>query len=92
MSLVSLLKSANKGWLKDVLTGAGLTLGTSAIALTALNTAISSFKSNLTGLPVELLGLAHIAGFDYAFSIILGAIVARNVQSAGKLSLQKIGK
>lgn len=92
MSLVSLIKSANKGWLKDVLTGAGLTLGTSAITLTALNTAISSFKSNLTGLPVELLGLAHVAGFDYAFSIVLGAIVARNIQSAGKLSLQKIGK
>lgn len=92
MSLVSLIKSANKGWLKDVLTGAGLTLGTSAITLTALNTAISSFKSNLTDLPVELLGLAHVAGFDYAFSIVLGAIVARNIQSAGKLSLQKIGK
>lgn len=92
MNLVSLIKSANKGWLKDVLTGAGLTLGTSAITLTALNTAISSFKSNLTGLPVELLGLAHVAGFDYAFSIVLGAIVARNIQSAGKLSLQKIGK
>lgn len=92
MSLIDLMKSANKGWLKDVLTGAGLTLGTSAITLTALNTAISTFKNQLGQVSADILGLAHIAGFDYAMSIILGAIVARQIQSAGKLSLQKIGK
>lgn len=90
MSLSTLLKSVNKGFLKDVLTGAGFTLGTSAITLTALNTAINSFKSSLIGVPVEILGLAHIAGFDYGFSIILGAIVAKNIQDASKLTIKSI--
>lgn len=92
MSLVEVLKSVNKGWLKSVLTGAGLTLGTSAIVLTGLSTAIASFKSSLGGLSGDLLGLAHVSGFDYAFSIILGAIVAKAVQDAGKIGLKKIGK
>lgn len=92
MSMISLLKSANKGWLKDVLVGAGLTLGTSAVTLTALNTAIDVFKDSLIGLPADIMGLAHIAGFDYGFSIILGAMVAKHVQAAGKLTLQKVNK
>lgn len=92
MSLITLVKSVNKGWLKDVLTGAGLTLCTSAVTLTALDTAISTFKGQLGQVSQDILGLAHIAGFDYAMSIILGAIVARQVQSAGKLSLQKLAK
>ena len=85
-----LLKIFNKGWLKQILTGAGLTLGTSAISLTALNSMITFFKSNIGQIPATILGLAHIAGFDYAISIILGAIVASHVQAMGKLTLQKL--
>lgn len=92
MSLISLLKSVNKGFIKEVLEGAGLTLGTSAITLTGLNTAINVFKDSLNAIPLEILGLAKIAGFDYAFSIVLGAIIARQVQSASKLTIQKIAK
>lgn len=90
MSLVKLIKSANKGFLKDVLLGAGLTLGTSAVTLTAINGAISHFKNSISGVSTDVLSLAHIAGFDYAFSIILGAIVAKSVQNAGKLTLSRI--
>lgn len=90
MGLVTLLKSVQKGFLKNVLTGAGLTLGTSGVILASLNTAISHFKNATNSLPVQILGLAHLAGFDYFFSIILGAMVAKQIQNAGKLTLQKI--
>ncbi len=73
-----------------MLTGAGLTLGTTAITLTAVNTAIDTFRSSFNYVSIELLGLAHLMGLDYAFSIVLGAIIARAVQNATKLSLQKI--
>lgn len=90
MNLISIIRSANSGLIKDILTGAGLTLGTSAVILTAINTAINTFKTNLLGVSADLLSLAHLAGFDYAFSIVLGAIVARSVQNATKLTIQKI--
>ena len=89
MSLISLFKGLQKGWLKDVLTGAGLTLGTSAVSLAALNIAINSFKENLAGVPADLLGLAHIMGIDVSMSIILGAIVARHSLQASKLTIKK---
>ncbi|STZ63514.1 Protein of uncharacterised function (DUF2523) [Moraxella lacunata] len=90
MSMISLFKNLQKGWLKDVLTGAGLTLGTSAITLTMLDTAIKHLRSGLNSVSADLLGLAHIAGIDLAMSIIIGAIVARSTMQAGKLTLQKI--
>lgn len=90
MSLISLFKGLQKGWLKDVLTGAGLTLGTAAINLTALNTIITKFKSDLNGIPSDLLGLASLAGIDVAISITLGAIVTRHALSSTKLTLKKI--
>lgn len=90
MSLISLFKGLQKGWLKDVLTGAGLTLGTAAINLTALNTVITKFKSDLNGIPSDLLGLASLAGIDVAISITLGAIVTRHALSSTKLTLKKI--
>lgn len=90
MSLISVLKSLQNGWLKRVLTGAGLTLGTSAINLTALNFIIERFKSDLNGVPSELFGLASLAGIDVAISITLGAIVTRHALSSTKLTLKKI--
>lgn len=88
--MISLFKGLQKGLLKDVLTGAGLTLGTAAINLTALNTVITKFKSDLNGIPSDLLGLASLAGIDVAMSITLGAIVTRHALSSTKLTLKKI--
>lgn len=88
--MISLFKGLQKGFLKDVLTGAGLTLGTAAINLTALNTVITKFKSDLNGIPSDLLGLASLAGIDIAISITLGAIVTRHALSSTKLTLKKI--
>ena len=88
-SLAALLKSVNKGWLKDILTGAGLTLGTAGVSMILINQVIDNFKNNVNGVPADVLALAHMAGFDYAISIVLGAIVARAAQGAANLSLRK---
>lgn len=89
MSLISLFKGLQKGWLKDVLTGAGLTLGTSAVALTALNTAISKLRADMGQVSSDLLALMHLMGIDIAMSITIGAIVTRYTLKATKLTLQK---
>ncbi|WP_396233854.1 DUF2523 domain-containing protein [Acinetobacter baumannii] len=90
-SLATIFASLQKGFLKNVLTGAGLTLASSATVLVVLDTAVTAFKNSLGGVPTTILNLAGLAGFDYSFSIILGAIVTRYVQTSSKLTLKKIG-
>lgn len=90
--LSGLLKAVNKGWLRDVLVGAGLTLATAGVSLTVFNQLINSFKNNLNSVPHDILALAHIAGFDIYFSLILGAIVTKFTLSSGNLGLKKLGK
>ena len=87
--LANLLKGINKGWLKTMLLGAGLTLGAAAGSMSFINQLINIFKSNANSIPADILSLAHIAGFDYAISIILGAIVASVAKNAGSLTLRK---
>lgn len=89
-SLSGLFTSLQKGFLKNVLEGAGLTLGTGAISLFLLDQAIQAMKSNFNNLSVTILQLAGLCGFDVAISITLGAIVTRYVQKSGSLSLQKL--
>lgn len=90
MSLISLFKGLQKGWLKDVLTGAGLTLGTSAVVLTALNAAVSKVRSDLGQISSDLLALMHLSGIDVAMSIVIGAIVTRHTLQSTKLTLKKL--
>ena len=87
MALASILKSVNKGFLKDFLTGAGLTLATSGTTLVALNQVIQHFKNTVNGMPPLALSLAHLSGIDVAFSLILGAIVAKWTLSSSNLTL-----
>lgn len=87
--LSGLLKGLNKGWLKQMLLGAGLTLGAAAGSMVFINQLIELFKTNANSIPADILSLAHIAGFDYAISIILGAIVASVAMNAGSLALRK---
>lgn len=84
-----LLKGLNKGWLKEMLLGAGLTLGAAGGSMIFINQLINIFKSNANSIPADILSIAHIAGFDYAISIVLGAIVAVAIKNAGSLSLRK---
>lgn len=89
-SLSTLFSSLQKGFLKNALTGAGVTLATSGALLIVLNQAITVFKNSLGVISATVLNLAGLAGFDYAFSIILGAIVTKYVQNSSKLSLRKM--
>ena len=88
-SLSTIFSSLQKGFLKNFLTGAGLTLGTSGIYLTAYNTAVDQFKSSLGQISLTLIQFAGICGFDISFMLILGAISARYVQNSTKLFLTK---
>lgn len=89
-NIATVFSSLQKGLLKNVLTGAGVTLATSGALLLVLNTAVTTFKNSLGSISVTVLNLAGLAGFDYAFSIILGAIVTKYVQSSSKLTLRKM--
>ena len=88
-NLATIFASLQKGFLKNVLEGAGITLLTSGGILTALNTAIDQFKSSLGAVSSSLLQLAGVCGFDVAFSIVLGAIAARYVQNTARLYLAR---
>lgn len=83
-----LLKSVNKGWLKDVLSGAGLTLATSGASLFLFSQMLGLFRNNMGSLPAAILSLAHISGFDIFFSLIFGAYVARMTLNSGNLVLK----
>lgn len=90
MSLVSILKSVNKGFLKDALTGAGVTLATSGSVLIAINALVDKLRDTTTGMPPQALAFMHLAGIDIAMSMILGAIVGKHVISSSNLMLKKI--
>lgn len=83
-----LLKAVNKGWLKDVLSGAGLTLATSGASLFLFNQMLNVFKSNMSSVPVTILSLAHVSGFDIFFSLVFGAYVAKMTLNSGNLVLR----
>ena len=87
--LSDLLTSLQKGTLKNVLTGAGLMLGSNAIVLTAFSTAVNTLKNSVNSASADVLGLAHLAGFDVAMSLILGALVTRLTLNSQKLMLKK---
>ncbi|MGA4854244.1 DUF2523 family protein [Acinetobacter haemolyticus] len=87
--LAALFTSLQKGLLKNILLGAGLMLTTSGIFMTAFGAAVNSLRNSLGGVSADVLALAHLAGFDLAMSIILGAIVTRLGLSSSKLMLRK---
>lgn len=88
-SLSTLLTSVQKGFLKNVLEGAGITLGTAAVSLAILDTMISHFKDSVYQLPYALLQMAGVAGLHIYFSLVLGAIVAKHFKQASPLHLLK---
>lgn len=90
LNLGTLLKSVNKGFLKDLLTGAGLTLATSGVSMIIFGQMLNVFKSNLNTVPFDILSLAHIAGFDIFFSLIFGAYVTKFTLSSGNFALRKV--
>lgn len=87
--LSELFTSLQKGFLKNVLTGSGLMIGTTAITMSAFDGALNSFKNSVDGVHGDVLALAHLSGIDLAISIVLGAVVTRIMLNNGKLTLKK---
>lgn len=92
MNLASLIKSSQRGFLKNLLEGAGLTLATSGATLIAFNKMLDVFKNSIGSVPADVLSLAHIAGFDVFFSLIFGAYVTKFTLSSGNLVLKRVGR
>lgn len=88
--LAGILKNLNRGWLKTMLTGAGVTLGTTGVSLVAFGKVVDTFRDSVTGMPPMALAFAHMAGIDVAMSIILGAYVAKLTVGNSKLALKKL--
>ena len=89
INLSTIFASAQKGFLKNFLEGAGLALGSAGITLFTLQQAISYFEQTVYGVPAALLGLLGLSGFDIFFALIIGAIIARHKSKIGSLVLKK---
>ncbi|MDF2416519.1 DUF2523 domain-containing protein [Acinetobacter beijerinckii] len=88
-SLTTILTSLQRGFLKNLLEGAGLALATSGLVLVALKVMIITFQNSVNSLPATLLNLMGLGGFDVFFATILAAVVARHQQKAARLFLTK---
>lgn len=88
--LTDLFTSLQKGFLKNALTGAGVMLASSALVFTAFASAVNALRNNLNSVNADVLSLAHLAGFDIAISLVLGALVTRLTLNSTKLALKKM--
>lgn len=80
--IAKVLESRESGLLKNILTGAGLTLGSTIIVTTTINAYIDNIKADVNSLPQDLLAIMGLSNVDYAFSVILSAVVARATMNA----------
>lgn len=85
-----LLDSFASGFLKRVLYGAGLTLGTSGVIAVTLNKMIESMQDSATNLPPFAVAMADLAGLDLYISAVVGAIVTRYTLKSSNIVLQKL--
>lgn len=88
-SIGDLFKIFQKGFFKNALEGAGLALATSGASMLVINKMIGTFRSSTDGIPQAFIQLMGLSGFDVFFSLILGAIVARNYADTTKIFLKK---
>lgn len=88
-TLVRLLTSLSRGLLRNVLTGAGVMLGSYAVIMVAYNSAVNAVHNSMGGIPSDVLALISLAGFDTSMSIILSAIATRVALNQDKLFLKR---
>ena len=92
MSLSSILQNVQKGALKNILTGAGVSLATGAISYTAFQSAVNALKNQTNSIPADIIAILHLSGVDIFISTILAAIATTLTINASKLSLTKMSK
>jgi len=88
-NLSTILTGLQRGWLRNVLEGAGITFITAGASLTAFNIAVSSFQNSLNGLATVVAQFAGLLGLDISFSLVLGAIATRYIQNSARLHLAR---
>ncbi len=82
--IAKILDSRESGFLRNILTGAGLTFGSTIVVTSAVKSYIAKIQGDVYSLPSELLMLMGLSNIDYAFSVVLSAVVARaTMNSAG---------
>jgi ABC-type uncharacterized transport system permease subunit len=89
-TITSILHSVQKGFLKDILVGAGVTLGSMSVSYIVFNSAIDQYREEIMSVEKDLLSLAHLAGFDVLLSNILAAILVSLTLRHTKLGLKKL--
>lgn len=90
-NLSKMLDSAESGFIKKALTGAGMTVISNTVLLTLFNVFLDQFRDQLGNINSPVLALLHMSGIDIALSIVLSAIATRMaLDSTGfKLGLAK---
>lgn len=88
--LSKVLESRENGLLKNILTGAGLTVASTAVMTTLVNSYIDKAKSDLNTLPQAMLQLMGLSNVDYALSVILSAVVSRVFMNSQGIFVKKI--
>ncbi len=93
--LTRILTSLNKGFLKQLLLGAGIQLAFTGGGIALFTTMMDRFRDVTTGLPPTALMFAHLMGLDVGLSIVIGAMMTRfglqslnvNFRKGGQLKL-----
>jgi hypothetical protein len=88
--LVDIFTSLQKGTLKNLLTGAGVMLGTNVVVLSTFQAAVNSLRGTLNSVGADVLSLASLTGIDVGMALVLGAIVTRLQLNSSKLILKKM--
>ena len=86
-TLGKVLNSSTDGFIKRALVGAGLSIGSSAVVLTIIQSLISRMSSNLS-LAGDVTGLIGLSGLDVALSVMIGALIARATLASMSIALK----
>ena len=87
--LSKVLDSFSSGLLRNILTGAGLTFGSTIMMTGLVDTYISSIKSDLNSIPETVLSFMAMSNLDYALSVILSALVSRAAMNSMGLFIKR---
>lgn len=76
--------------IRRMLTGAGLTLTSTAVSATILQSLIDDFREQLNNMPDLALALIDLSGTDIALSLMMSAILTRHALTSAQLYLTRI--
>lgn len=87
--LAKLFDSFAKGFLGKALTGAGLTLASTAAITTLVNNYIAKLQTDVYSMPADLLMILGLSKVDYAMSIVFSAVVSRAVMNGAGVFVKR---